>query len=122
VRGGQLVTTEGAVSTPQLSEYLDGLNVSLEVGWRAEIGLSALEWTCAAVRKLTRGFLILIDYGHPARELYSGSHSSGTLTTFSRHTMAGPEQSRATPPWLERPGDQDITAHVDFTAVQRAAE
>src|SRR5205814_5345440 len=72
--------------------------------------------------RLRRGFVILIDYGHEARELYSAAYPSGTLTTFARHTMAGPESSPQSPPWLARPGEQDITAHVDFTSVRAAAE
>ena len=75
-----------------------------------------------AARRLRRGFIILIDYGHEARELYSATHSVGTLTTFARHTMAGPETPGDVPPWLDRPGEQDITAHVDFTSVRAAAE
>jgi len=118
----RLETTEGSPSTPALAEYLAHLGITLEPGWRAEINLRAVKWVADAVRKLERGFLILIDYGHPARELYSVTHSTGTLTTFSRHTMAGPERGGAVPAWLERPGEQDITAHVDFTSVQRAAE
>jgi len=121
VRGDTLTTADGPLSTPQLSEYLDRLHVSLEPGWRVEVNLNAVEWTRSALRKLTRGFVILIDYGHVAGELYSVSHSAGTLTTFSRHTMAGPEHSGLEPPWLERVGEQDITAHVDFTSVQQAA-
>jgi SAM-dependent MidA family methyltransferase len=120
VRGDRLVTAEGPLSTPDLHAYLQRLALTLEPGWRAEINLRALDWIRSAMRRLTRGFAILIDYGHPARELYSVTHSAGTLTTFSRHTMAGPEQ--AAPAWLERAGEQDITAHVDFTSVQLAAE
>src|SRR5262249_54241847 len=122
VRGSHLATVEGPVSTPDLSAYLEQLSLALEPGWRAEINLRAIDWIRSAVRRLTRGFAILIDYGHPARELYSVTHSGGTLTTFSRHTMAGPEQPSAATPWLDRPGEQDITAHVDFTSVQLAAE
>ncbi len=118
----RLVTTEGPPSTPALAEYLARVNVVLEPGWRVEINLRAVEWVRDAVRRLERGFLILIDYGHPARELYSGTHATGTLTTFVRHTMAGPERPEHAPAWIEQPGDQDITAHVDFTSVQRAAE
>ena len=121
-RGDRLATVEGPLSTPALREYLERDHVALERGWRAEINLRAVEWTRDAVRALTRGFLILIDYGHPAAELYSVGHATGTLTTFSRHTMAGPERGDEVPAWLERPGQQDITAHVDFTGVQRAAE
>ncbi len=121
VRDDRLDVTEGPLSTPRLKEHLASEGIVLEPGWRAEVNLRAVEWTRAAVRALTRGFLILVDYGHPARELYSVTHASGTLTTFSRHTMAGPESS-VHPPWLDRPGEQDITAHVDFTSVQHAAE
>jgi len=122
-RGGdQLVAIEGPPSTPALAAYLARLDVSLEPGWRAEINLRAADWTRDAVHRLQRGFLILIDYGHPARELYSVTHATGTLTTFSRHTMAGPERAGQAPAWLDRPGEQDITAHVDFTGIQRAAE
>jgi len=73
------------------------------------------------VRKLTRGFAILIDYGHEAAELYSVTHSTGTLTSYSRHTSEGPDATPASPAWLRRPGEQDLTAHVDFTSVGRAA-
>ena len=122
VRGDRLTTTEGPLSTPALREYLERGHIALEPGWRAEINLRAVEWMRQAVRTLTRGFMILIDYGHPAKELYSLGHSAGTLTTFSRHTMAGPERAGDVPAWLDRPGQQDITAHVDFTGMQHAAE
>ena len=63
--------------------YLARLNVSLEPGWRVEINLRALDWIRDIARRLRRGFIILIDYGHEARELYSVSHAAGTLTTYS---------------------------------------
>jgi SAM-dependent MidA family methyltransferase len=119
--GGALRVIEGPPSTPALRDYLDRLGVTLEPGWRVEINLRAVDWVRDAARRLRRGFLILIDYGHPARELYSVTHASGTLTTFSGHRSAGPEATGG-PPWLERPGEQDLTAHVDFTSVQAAAE
>jgi SAM-dependent MidA family methyltransferase len=112
---------EGAPSTPALQAYLDRLGVTLEPGWRVEINLRAVDWMRDAARRLRRGFIILIDYGHEAGELYSASHSAGTLTTFARHQSSGPESSAATS-WLQRPGEQDITAHVDFTSVRAAAE
>jgi SAM-dependent MidA family methyltransferase len=120
--GGTLVTVEGAPSTPALAAYLEQLDITLEPGWRVEINLRAVEWMRDASRRLARGFLVLFDYGHDARELYSVSHSAGTLTAFERHTMAGPEQSPATPPWLAHPGGQDMTSHVDFTSIRRTAE
>jgi len=109
-------------STPALAEYLHRLGVRLEAGWRVEINLRAIEWIRELARRLDRGFVILIDYGHEARELYSVGHSNGTLTTFARHIASGPESAPGTPSWLSNPGEQDITAHVDFTSVRAAAE
>jgi SAM-dependent MidA family methyltransferase len=118
----QLRIREGPVSTPALAEYLDRLHVALEPGWRAEINLRAVEWVRDVARRLRRGFVILIDYGHEARELYSASHAAGTLTTFTRHASGTPAGDGSVPAWLDQPGDQDITAHVDFTSVRAAAE
>jgi len=115
-------TREGPPSTPALADYLRMANVTLEPGWRAEINLNAVDWIRQAASRLVRGFIILFDYGHEARDLYSASHSAGTLMTFARHTAAGPESSPAALSWLQRPGEQDITAHVDFTSVRRAGE
>jgi SAM-dependent MidA family methyltransferase len=117
----ELTTAEGPLSTPELARYLDRLKITLEPGWRAEINLRAVEWMRSAARRLRRGFLIVIDYGHPAYELYSPTHSAGTLTTFAAHTMAGGERPADAPAWLEDAGDRDITAHVDFSSVQAAA-
>jgi SAM-dependent MidA family methyltransferase len=100
----------------RLQAYLDRLGVTLEPGWRAEINLRAIDWVRDAARRLARGFIVLIDYGHEARELYSASHAAGTLTTFSGHRAAGGDA------WLRNPGEQDITSHVDWTSVRAAAE
>jgi SAM-dependent MidA family methyltransferase len=118
----RLRLVDGPLSTPALSEYLEQLGVTLEPGWRAEINLRAVEWMREAARRLRRGFIILIDYGHEAGELYSPAHSAGTLTAYARHQSSGPESSPDTPAWLWNPGEQDLTAHVDFTSVRAAAE
>ncbi len=117
-----LILREGPLSTPALAAYLDRLGVTLEPGWRVEINLRAVDWIREAARRLRRGFIILIDYGHEALELYSATHSTGTLTTYAAHQSAGPESSMPAPSWLQRAGDQDITSHVDFTSVRTAAE
>src|SRR5262249_52502595 len=80
-----LRTMEDAPSTPALAEYLERLGVQLEPGWRVEINLRAVEWIRDAAHRLRRGFIVLIDYGHDARELYSPTHPAGTLTTFRGH-------------------------------------
>jgi SAM-dependent MidA family methyltransferase len=118
----RLATVEGPPSTPDLQAYLDRLGVTLEPGWRGEINLNAIRWMRDAARRLARGFIILVDYGHEARRLYSASHADGTLTTYSGHRSDGPESTSATPPWLLEPGERDITSHVDFTSVRAAAE
>ena len=119
---GALRTIEGPASTPELEAYFERLGTELEPGARAEVNLRACEWIRTAARRLTRGFIIVIDYGHEARELYSPTHAGGTLTTFARHSAAGPELPADAPAWLEEAGDRDITSHVDFTSVRMAAE
>ncbi len=120
--GGDLAVFEDAPSTPELAAYLEAVGANLEApGWRAEINLAALSWIRTAASRLRRGFIVLVDYGHEARKLYSPTHAAGTLTSFTRHTTGGPE-SMSQPAWLLQPGDRDITAHVDFTSVQAAGE
>jgi SAM-dependent MidA family methyltransferase len=121
VSGPRLVAVEGPPSTPALAAYLSNAGVTLEPGWRAEINLAAARWVREAVRRLRRGFIMLFDYGHEAGELYSATHSGGTLTTFSRHVAAGADASAVSPAWLTNPGSRDITAHVDFSTIQNAA-
>ena len=127
ISGGRLVTREGPLSTSALAEYFDRLGITLEPAARAEVNLNALAWIRDVADRLERGFVILIDYGHEARDLYSPAHGGGTLTTFARHTMSGsemtpPGEAARTPSWLLHPGDHDITAHVDFTSVRDTAE
>jgi SAM-dependent MidA family methyltransferase len=119
----RLQAVEGPPSTAELAAHLERIGVALEPGWRAEIGLAAIDWIRQAARRLTRGFMLIIDYGHEARELYSLSHASGTLTTYSGHRSSGPESpADCQPSWLQNPGEQDMTAHVDFTSVRAATE
>ena len=123
--GDRFVERGGPPSNPALAAYLARLDVDLTPGWRGEVNLAAVEWVRMAARRLNRGFMILIDYGHTARELYSESHSQGTLTTFHRHvigTVGNDGCQPDAPPWLAHPGEQDITAHVDLTSVRAAAE
>ena len=101
-------------STPRIAEYLARAGAEMRVGWRAEVNLRAEDWTKSAAESLRRGFVVLIDYGHDERELYSASHSAGTLTSYKQHSQLAD--------FLQEPGDTDITAHVDLSAVTRAAE
>ena len=102
------------LSTSRIAEYLARAGAEMRVGWRAEVNLAAEDWTIGAAASLHRGFMVLIDYGHDEHELYSALHSAGTLTSYKRHSQLAD--------FLQEPGDTDITAHVDLSAVTRAAE
>lgn len=119
--GGGLVERLGPLSDAAVREHVSAWGIRLEPGWRAEICPAALTWVRRAARALNRGFLLLIDYGHEAQELYSATHAAGTLTTYRRHRVRN-EAAGGTPPWLAEPGERDITAHVDLTAVRGTAE
>ena len=121
--GETLVERPGPPSTPALAAYLADAGVTLEPGWRAEVNLQAVAWIGEAARKLRRGFLLLIDYGYEAAELYSAMHARGTLASFHHHLLDPP--AAADPlatAWLADPGCRDLTSHVDLTSVRRAAE
>ena len=79
----------------------------------SEIGLEARAWMRTIAQMLEKGAVFVIDYGFPRREYYHPQRSSGTLMCHHRH------QAHADP--FARPGLEDITAHVDFTALAEAA-
>jgi SAM-dependent MidA family methyltransferase len=88
--------------------------VTLADDQRAEICLAVDDWVAAAAAGLRRGLLLLIDYGYPAAELYDPlRRGDGTLRAYLRHRVHDD-------PYLHV-GRQDLTAHVDVTAVERAA-
>ena len=79
----------------------------------SEIGLAARAWMRTLAERLAQGAVFVIDYGFPRREYYHPQRSSGTLMCHYRH------QAHADP--FARPGEEDITAHVDFSALAEAA-
>jgi SAM-dependent MidA family methyltransferase len=82
-------------------------------GYVSEVGLLARAWTATLGTWLRRGVALLIDYGFPRHEYYHPQRAMGTLMCHFRH------RAHADPFWL--PGLNDITAHVDFTAIAQAA-
>ena len=107
---GRLCGQAGPLSSPTLEEYLSAQRVELQPGQQAEIGLAAARWMEDAGRRLGRGFLLTVDYGHPARELYNERHVRGTLLAYHKH--------RADEDYFRAPGEQDLTAHVNFSALE----
>ena len=91
------------------------LAIELEEGqsYLSEIGLAAAAWIAEWGRIIAQGALLLIDYGYPQREYYHPQRHRGTLMCHYRH------HHHEDPLWL--PGLNDITAHVDFSAVASAA-
>lgn len=113
-RDGRLVEIAGPPGGSVL-DYLSRMGATLDIGARAEAGLEAERWVQSAARSLALGFLLLIDYGHEARELFSPTHANGTVMAYRGHAARDASL-------LGRPGEQDLTAHVNLTAVRGAAE
>ena len=83
-------------------------------GFRTEICLASREWMRGVAGFLRRGYVVTIDYGYPASLYYAPFRPDGTLTCFHKH--------RSDDEVLRGPGEQDLTAHVDFTALARSGE
>ena len=112
-RDGRFVELEGDPSTPALADRLAAEGIELREGQHAEICLVLDGWVEAAARGIGQGLLLLIDYGHPAAELYGPRRMAGTLRAYVNHRVHDDVFANL--------GRQDLTAHVDITAVERAA-
>ena len=89
-------------------------NVSLPEGYQTEINLNAVRWMKQIADAIGRGVAITIDYGHTAQDLYSADRSNGTLLCYySQMTSEDP---------YTRVGQQDMTAHVDFSSLAAGGE
>ena len=104
----------GEPSTPELASFLSDLDVELPVGFTTEINLEAVKWIKQVARVLERGVVITIDYGHVARDYVAPERKNGTLMGYHRHTVT-------TDPFT-RVGEQDLTAHVNFSSLALAGE
>jgi len=128
VRGGKLlevfvawrhdfVEVTAEPSTPDLASRLADVGIvpgELPEGQVAEICLGLAPWVDEVAGRLARGFVIAIDYGYPAAELYGPRHRAGSLLGYRRHRVQED-------PFAEV-GLTDLTAHVDFTAVRVLGE
>jgi SAM-dependent MidA family methyltransferase len=101
---------------PPLSEeleFLDRYGVHPEAGERIEVSLLAQDWLARIAGSIERGFLVAVDYGYTRNEQLAGRHR-GTLMAYRQHTTS--------PNPYEAPGEQDLTAHVNFTALPAALD
>ncbi|MDT8069711.1 MAG: SAM-dependent methyltransferase [Terriglobia bacterium] len=100
---------------PELLDYLDNYSVRPEEDGRVEVNLLSMEHIrrVATLFENRRGFGVFIDYGYTREEQQAGRHLD-TLMTYRQHQAGGDP--------YEAPGDQDITTHVNFTALEAAAK
>ncbi len=101
-------------STPALTDYLREFSIELPRGYRTEINLRIKDWLRALNEILLEGFVMTIDYGYSAIDYYSEDRNRGTLLCYHKHKL------------VENPyiniGEQDITAHVNFSSVKKWGE
>ena len=125
LREGWVVATDdgfaeeiGELSPPALAanpeQMLRDAGVSLDAGDRIEISPAAADWFARAAHGLQRGYALVIDYGYPAATLYRDHRLEGTLRAYRAHSVSDNP--------FQHVGEQDLTAHVDFTALRRAGE
>ena len=111
--GHPLSETLAEPSTPALAARLEEVGITLAEGQTAEINLDLDAWAASVADSLSAGFVLTIDYGQPAAELYSAElRPRGTLVTYYRHVQTDAP--------LRNIGRQDITAQVDFTSAVNA--
>ncbi|WP_018629090.1 class I SAM-dependent methyltransferase [Niabella aurantiaca] len=92
-----------------LKDYFSELGIELPRGFRTEINLQAVGWIAEVANAIDKGYVLTIDYGYPSEELYKSCRSSGTLLGYYRHAV--------TDALYDHIGQQDMTAHVNFSAL-----
>ena len=128
--GGNLTEVLDEPSSPRLAERLTSLGVfpatasaegrqlngapSLPEGYRGEVNLAMEDWTGQLSSALDRGFILTIDYGQLATDLYSPQNNQGTLVCYHRHVVSSDPYQHI--------GHQDMTCQVDFTSLMRLGD
>jgi SAM-dependent MidA family methyltransferase len=108
-RGGGFEERLMPLSNSALERHLQRLNPTWPDGYRTEVNLQALEWMEQVAQRVDRGFVLTIDYGHTAQDLYGPDRKHGTFLCYF-------QQLTGDVPYV-RIGEQDMTAHVDFTSL-----
>lgn len=97
-----------------LSEFAPDLASAFRAGDRTEVNLQIWPWMESISAKLAEGFVLTIDYGYPAPDYYCAERNRGTLLCYSGHAVGEDPYQNI--------GEQDITAHVNFTSLKRWGE
>ena len=109
---GELAFVEDDVSSDEIVDRVGGIASMLPDGYRGEVNLGIGDWAAGVCSILERGYALTIDYGHERDTLYHPARIEGSLRCYRDHVL-GQNPFRDV-------GLQDITAHVDFTAVEEA--
>ena len=112
--GGQFVERMGPLSSPNLEEYVHQHDVDLVEGQASELHVVAQQWMKNVARVLHRGIIMTVDYGHTGSDYYASDRKNGTLLCYYQHSVS-------TNPYV-RVGEQDMTAHVNFSALAKAGK
>jgi len=112
VQADELAEEMGPISDPAVAAYVARYAPGVEEGQRIEVNLNAESWMRAVAAKLRRGFVLTIDYGDVASRLFTPERPRGTLLGYIQH--------RTTEDFLRTPGEMDLTAHVNFSALMDA--
>lgn len=112
---GSFEWTTAPLSTRRLSEFVRRHSLQLAPGQIIEINLALDDWLVQIAARLENGYLITVDYGGEAVELYDPvRRPQGTLRAFSRHSFVDD--------LLAEPGEYDITASINWTQVKAVGE
>jgi SAM-dependent MidA family methyltransferase len=111
---GNLTEVLDEPSSPRIGKRLASLGLVLPEGYRGEVNLATEDWASQLATTLDRGFVLTIDYGQLAADLYSPQNAHGTLVCFNRHVVGSDPYQHI--------GQQDITVQVDFTSLMRLGE
>ncbi len=101
-------------ASKDVEKYFADLGITLEEGQKAEVNLAAISWIKHIGSMLKKGFVITIDYGYPAKELYSTRRRNGTFLCYKSHATKEDPYSEI--------GLRDMTSHVDFTTLAQAGK
>jgi SAM-dependent MidA family methyltransferase len=113
-KDGSLREEASALSTDDISKYFREMDIHLKKGYRTEVNLRIRDWLNEVNSVLEEGFVFTIDYGYTAREYYSEGRDRGTLACYYKHHFGDNPFCNV--------GEQDITAHVNFSSLKMWGE
>jgi SAM-dependent MidA family methyltransferase len=109
-----LIEVKNYLSTDTMNDYLHEFSIILTRRHRTEINLRIRDWLKSVNKILSEGFVLTIDYGYPAWDYYSEERNRGTLLSYYKHQVVEDPYQKI--------GEQDITAHVNFSSVKKWGE